>query len=203
MSDMVLGGVILIGFLIVVFIAGYFLYKFKNARLTSAWGPLVGLVNGKVVGDSGGAATSWLTGVWKGREIAASLSPGINQHEDGGAKYNYFDVALRDVPGKHDWSVEYTRRVIGIGQTGWQVRAEDQALEEALRAAGIAPLVEPFGETPPHFQQPSLEYDRRTRLLRYRTDVTPLLTPSPQRFTELLEMLLRAEEINRQYNRSE
>lgn len=200
MSDTVLGIVILIPFLIAVFIAGYLLYKFKNRRLTAAWGPLVGLVNGTVSGDGGGAATSWLTGVWKGRAVAASLSPGLNQHEDGGAKYNYFDVALRDVPGKHDWSVEYTRRVIGIGQTGWQVRADNPALEEALRAAGVAALVAPFGETPSHFQRPSLEYNRLTRLLRYRMDVSPAVTPTPQRFTELLEMLLRAEEINRQKN---
>ena len=200
MGDMLLGVVGLAVFFVFVGVGGYFSYKFKNARLTSAWGPLVALVNGKVAGDDGGAATSWLTGVWKGRAVAASLSPGLNQHEDGGAKYNYFDVALRDVPGKHDWSVEYTRRVIGIGQTGWQVRADNPALEEALRAAGVAALVAPFGETPSHFQRPSLEYNRRTRLLRYRMDVSPAVTPSPGQFTALLDMLLTIDAINRQAN---
>ena len=158
------------------------------------------MVNGKVSGDGGGAATSWLTGEWKGHKVAASISPDINQHKEGGAKYNYFDVALRDVPGKHNWSVEYTRGVIGLGQTGWQVKAEQPALAEALRAADVAALVAPFGETPPHLQRPALEYDRRTRLLRYRTDLTPLLTPAPQQFTALLDMLLETAELNRRWN---
>lgn len=104
------------------------------------------------------------------------------------------------MPGRHNWSVEYSRGVIGLSQTGWQVRAGDAAVAEALRAADVAALVAPFGETSPHFQQPSLEYDRRTRLLRYRTDLTPQLTPSPQRFAEMLEMLLRVAEINQQQN---
>lgn len=75
MSDMLLGACGLILFLAVIFVAGYFLYKFKNARLTNAWGPLVSLVNGKVVGDGGGGTSSWLSGTYQGRPVVAKLAP--------------------------------------------------------------------------------------------------------------------------------
>ena len=75
MSDMLFGAIGLVIFLVVVFIAGYFLYKFKNARLTTAWGPLVGLVNGEVVGDGGGAASSWLSGTYQGGRWWPSWPP--------------------------------------------------------------------------------------------------------------------------------
>jgi hypothetical protein len=197
---MLLGGVILAVFLIVVFVAGYFLYKFKNARLASAWGPLVALVNGQITGDGGGGATSWLTGTYRGRPVIASLSPNINQHDEGGSKYNYFEVALPQTPGKHDWSVAYNRAVLGVGQNGWQVKAEDAALAAALRATAVESLVAPFGETPTHFMRPSLEYSRRERLLRYRTDITPRVAPTPEQFTQLMDMLLSAAAVNEQLN---
>ena len=105
MSDMLFGAIGLVIFLVAIAIAGYFLYKFQNARLTNAWGPLVGLVNGKVVGDGGGAASSWLSGTYQGRPVVAKLAPNINAHSSdgsGGIKYNYFDVALTETPGRQD-----------------------------------------------------------------------------------------------------
>ena len=79
MSDMLLGAIVLVPFLAFIFVAGYFIYQFKNRQLTSAWGPLVGLVNGKVVGDGGGGASSWLSGTFQGRPVVAKLAPNPNQ----------------------------------------------------------------------------------------------------------------------------
>ena len=193
MSDMLLGVIVLVPFLVFIFVAGYFIYKFKNARLASAWGPLVGLVNDvTIAGDGGGGASSWLTGTYRGRPIAAKLAPKLNKHEDGGDHYNYFDVALRQAPGKVDWNVGYNRAILGMGQSGWQVKAKDATLEAALRAAGVAALVAPFGET--------LTYSAREQLLRYQTDITPRVAPMPQEFTALLDMLFQVDEINRRVN---
>lgn len=200
MSDTLLGILGLAVFLVVVFVAGYFYYRFQNARLTRAWGTLPGLINGHVSGDGGGAASSWLSGTDRGRPVVAALSPNLNQHDEGGAKYNYFEVALTELPGRHDWSVAYAQRVLGMGQSGWQVKAEDPALAEALRGAAVPSLVAPFGETPAHFMRPTLEYNRRERVLRYRADISPLLAPSPQQFTSLLEMLHNAADINARLN---
>lgn len=161
MSDMLLGAIVLPIFLVVIFITGYFLYKFKNARLTNAWGPLVGLVNGQVVGDGGGGATSWLTGAYKGRRVQASMIPNRNMYsslgsDSTGGRYHHFDVALAETPGKQDWQLEYNRAILGVVQTGWRVKAKDPALEAALSAAGLLSLPGSLGEPPAHFQLPTL-----------------------------------------------
>lgn len=200
MSDTLLGILGLAVFLVFIFVAGYFIYKFKNARLARAWGPLPGLINGRVTGDGGGGATSWLSGVYNGRPVVAALAPNLNEHDEGGSKYNYFEVALTGLPGRYNWSLMYNRAVLGMGQTGWQVKAEDPALAEALRGAAVAALVAPFGETPTHFMRPTLEYSRHERALRYRADITPRVAPTPEQFTHLLEMLHSLAEINEQLN---
>lgn len=205
MSDMLFGAIVLVIFLVFVFIAGYFLYRFKNARLTNAWGPLIGVVNGKVVGDGGGAATSWLTGSYRGLNVQASMVPNRNRYsgEDAGSgTYHYFDVALANTPGRQDWSVQYDRAILGIGQTGWRVRAKDSALATALEAAGILSLVTPWGEPPSYFSLPTLSYSSRTQLLRYAADNGATWTPTTQGFTELLELLRQAAEINARVNLS-
>lgn len=204
MSDMLFGAIVLVIFLIFVFILGYFIYKFKNMRLSNAWGPLVGLVNGKVVGDGGGAATSWLTGTYRGHNVQAGMTPNRNMYsgDDGGGghKYHHFDVALTDTPGRQDWSVQFDRAVLGIGQTSWRVRAKDPALQAALEAAGVISLVAPLGQPPQYLTEPTLEYSSRTKLLRYAADNGSTWTPTPQHFTELLEILIKAAAINARLN---
>ena len=200
MADMLYGAIGLVIFLVVAFIAGYFLYKFKNARLTSAWGPLVGLVNGKVVGDGGGAASSWLSGTYQGRPVVAKLAPDLNQHEDGGSKYNYFDVALTETPGGHDWAVDYVHRVLGLGRAEWRVVTKNPTLQAALEAAGVIDLIAPFGQPPGHFAMPTVDYHRREASLRYRADISPAAAPSPERFGQMVAMLVQLAEINAQVN---
>lgn len=202
MADMLYGAIGLVIFLVVAFIAGYFLYKFKNARLTSAWGPLVGLVNGKVVGDGGGAASSWLSGTYQGRPVVAKLAPDLNQHEDGGSKYNYFDVALTETPGRHDWAVEYARGTLGLGRAEWRIVSQEPALAAALTTAGVIDLVAAFGQPPGHFVMPSVKYDRREESLRYRADISPAVAPSPEQFGQMVGMLVRLAAINAQVNAS-
>lgn len=60
-------------FLVCVYLAGLVLSRFKNARFTRAWQPLVPLISGKVVSDEGGAAISWLVGVYRGQQVCASM----------------------------------------------------------------------------------------------------------------------------------
>lgn len=205
MSDMIFGTIWLVIFLVVVFVIGYFFYKFKNSRLTKAWGPLVDLVNGKVVGDGGGGATSWLEGTYKDRKVQASMVPDRNMYssssgDSSGPKYNYFAVSLAGVTGKHDWNVNYNRKLLGMGQEGWRVQSPDPSVQAALDAAGVVSFVAPYGEPPNHFNLPTLDFNRREGLLRYQFDSGSSWTPSPQLFTEQLEMLLRVADINKQVN---
>lgn len=201
MSDMLLGAGGLIIFLVLVGVGGYFLYRFQNARLTNAWGSLVGLVNGKVTGDGGGAASSWLSGTYNGRPVVAKLAPNLNQHEDGGSKYNYFEVALTETPGGHDWAVEYARGALGLGQAEWRVITKEPALHAALVAARVIDLVAAFGQPPGHFVLSTVDYNRRERSLRYRADISPAVAPSPEQFERMVGLLARLAEINAQVNK--
>lgn len=203
MSDILFGAIGLVIFLVVAFVGGYFLYKFKNSRLTQAWGPLVQLVNGKVVGDGGGGATSWMVGTYKGRKVQASMVPDRNMYssdDSSNEKYNYFEVALADEPGKHDWRVTYDRKFIGLGQEGWRVQTKDPTLEAGLKAANVIALVSAYGEPATHFDLPPLEYVRREGLLRYRYDAGSSWTPPAQVFVQQLDMLLKVAEINKRVN---
>ena len=203
MSHILFGAIGLVIFLAIVFVGGYFLYKFKNSRLTKAWGPLVQIVDGKVVGDGGGGATSWLVGTYKGRKVQASMVPGRNMYssdESSGAKYNYFEVALADVTGKHDWNITFDRKWLGMGKEGWRVQSTDPSVQAALDAAGVVSVLAPYGEPPSHFSLPTLEFNRREGLLRYRYDAGSSWTPSPQMFVEHLEMLQNFADINKRVN---
>lgn len=203
MSDMLFGAIGLVIFLVVVVIAGYFFYKFQNARLTNAWGPLVGLVNGKVTGDGGGAASSWLSGAYQGRPMVAKLAPNVSTSSadgSGGIKYNYFDVALTETPGRQDWAVDTVRGALGLGRAEWRVVTKDPTLEGALTAAGVIDLVAAFGQPAGTFQLPPVEFSRREASLRYRADISPAVAPSPQQFGRMVELLAKLAEINAQVN---
>src|SRR5689334_20548661 len=92
-SDMVLGIVVLVPFLILCFVLGKAIATLKNARFTKAWAPLVPVIQGTVVHDGGGASTSWLTGTWQGRKVQASMTPGRNRYSgESGSRYNEFGV---------------------------------------------------------------------------------------------------------------
>jgi hypothetical protein len=201
-SDMIFGAVGLVIFLALVFAAGLLLSKFKNARFAKAWGPLQSVVNGTVTGDGGGAATSWLTGTYRGAKVRASMTPGRNRSSEGGDKYNYFDVALLDLPGARDWDVIYGTAFLGFGRSGWHVKAEDEMLAESLRGAGVVEMTASFGT--PHtlggVGLPTVSYRRREQTLRFSEDVTPQWAPTPEQFRERLDFLLHLAEVNRRVN---
>lgn len=204
MANMLLGICGLAVFLVVIVIAGILFYKFQNSRLTSAWGPLVGLVNGQVTGDGGGGTSSWLSGIYQGRPVVAKLAPNVNESttdsSSTGVKYNYFDVALTGVPGQHNWAVDYSRSVLGLGQSGWRIETKDSALQAALAAAGVTDLVASFGQPPQHFHLSPVQYSRSEQTVRYRADISPAVAPSADQFGQMVALLARLAEINAQVN---
>lgn len=193
-GDMIFGSIVLAIFLVFVFLFGWVLNRFKNARFTRAWVPLVPLIQGRIVQDGGGAATSWLTGTYRGQPVRATMIPERNRYSgESGHRYNYFDAALLKVPGGQDWSIEYKTAVFGFGQTGWKITTEDKALEARLHASGIVSLIEGFGPE-------SVAYNRRESTLLFSEDVTPRWVPTPERFQEELELLLRLAKVNEEVN---
>jgi len=199
-GDIVIGVIVLAIFLAAAFGAGRLLSRFKDGRFSAAWGPLVPLIGGTVAGDGGGAATSWLSGTYRGAQVRASMVPDRNRYQDNsGQRYNYFDVALLEIPGRQDWSILFHTQVMGLGQSGWQISAADAALEERLRAQNVLDLLERLGPSGLPRQAP-LEYSARSGTLLYREDAGGQWIPTPQRFQETLDVLLALAAINAQVN---
>lgn len=192
-SDFIFGVGVLIVFLILVFALGFLINKFKNRRFSKAWAPLKPIINGTVVEDGGGAAASWLTGVYRGRKVHAKLAPDLNKYDDGGPKYNLFEITLMDLPGQADWSIRYQATLLGFGREEWRLEGADQALQAALQRLDLIRLLAPFGT-------PTIEYRQKAQTLRYSDDITPLWVPPPEQFTQQLELLLQLAEVNQQVN---
>lgn len=193
-SDFIFGAIVLVIFLVFVFALGFLINKFKNARFTKAWAPLINIINGKVIEDGGGGATSYLLGTYRGRRVQASMTPDRNRYtNETGFRYNYFEVAAMDVPGKQDWTLSYETSVLGFGQTGLQIKSKDKTLEAALNQAGVISMIAGFGN-------PTITYSRSTQMLTFSEDVTPQWIPTPERFIAELELLLKLVEVNQRVN---
>jgi hypothetical protein len=193
-GDIVFGAIILVVLLICALVVGRFISGIKNKRFAKAWAPLVPLINGKVSYDGGGAATSWLSGTYRGKRVQASMIPNRNLYtEESGSRYNYFDVALVDIPGQQDWQISYKTAVLGIGRTGWQMVPDAPIFEARLQDANIM-------ATLAHLGNPTIEYSARGRRLRYSADVTPRWAPPPEKFQAVLEILLQLATIHDEMN---
>ena len=193
-GDMLFGTAVLAVFLVFVFILGKLIYTFKAGRFTRAWAPLVPILQGTVTNDGGGAATSWLTGTYHGKKVQASMVPNRNRYSgESEPRYNHFDVAVLDVPGRQDWEIEHHTAILGFGETGWRIRTDDELLKARLQASGII-------ETMTRFGCPTVTYRRQARKLEYSEDVTPQWIPTPERFQEELELLLLLEKVNQEVN---
>lgn len=182
-NDMIFGSIVLLVFLVFVFLLGFAINKFKNARFVRAWEPLRPVVGGgKVVEDGGGAATSWLAGTYKGRTVCAEMIPGRNRYSgETGFRYNHFAVALIDAPGKSDWSVN-THPV-----------SRDKALEQRLSEAGVMAILAQIG-------QAEVTYDTRQRKLTIIQEPGASWIPPREHFEKQLNTLLTLGELNAAVN---
>jgi hypothetical protein len=193
-GDLVIGTIGLVIFLIVVLLAALLLSRFRNARFAKAWASLVPIVRGTITGDGGGAATSWLSGTYRGRPVRASMIPGRNRYtESSEHRYNHFDVALLDVAGRRDWSIGYHPTMLGLGKAKWQIEADDAALVERLRNRGLVDAVARLG-------QPTISFRAREGALQLSEDAGPHWIPPPERFEEELALLIELVAINAEVN---
>jgi hypothetical protein len=186
-QDIVFGAVVLVIVLFCAYWVGGLLSRWKNARFARAWAPLVPVINGTITNDGAGAATSWLTGMYAGRQVRASLTPDRNRYSgETGPRYNYFDVALLDVQGKQDWSIRFQNN------EGHPAAADD-ALEERLRQAGIVAMLTSIGS-------PEARYNAGERSLQISLEVTSGWAPMPESFQVYLNHMLQLAEINATVN---
>lgn len=186
MSDFTLGLIIMPFFLVFIFTMGYGIYRVKNAILTREWTPLRPLIDGggTITGDGGGAATSYLTGKYRGRRVRASMSPDAAKYSGESGHYaNRFTVALLDVPGANHFKITSAPSLPRFWQSEWRVDAANEALREALAATDAVARVSAFGDV-------EVSYNRSTRMLELVEDVRPSKVPSRDRFQQELELLI-------------
>jgi hypothetical protein len=197
MSDFTLGLIIMPFFLVFIFVMGYGIYRVKNAALTRAWTPLRPLLDGggTVNGDGGGAATSYLTGMYRGRRVQASMSPDAAKYSGESGHYaNWFTVSLLDVPGADNFRITAAPTLPRFWQSEWRVDAANEALRAALEAAGAVARVSAFGDV-------EVSYDRASRMLRFVEDVRPSKVPSRDMFQQEIDLLIDLADLVEPLNR--
>ncbi|HYD51225.1 MAG TPA: hypothetical protein VEA99_01310, partial [Gemmatimonadaceae bacterium] len=162
--------------------------KIKNRRFTRAWQPLLPTLQGaEILPDrGGGAASSWLTGTYRGRPVFAQMTPDVGHGgtSDTAGYENRWDTGLRDLTGGHDWSVQWSTAILGIGTTGWSFRSDDPALAARLERSAVRALADSLGRG-------RIAYSARARTLVLHQDIRPLWVPPPDRFRHELDVLLR------------
>ena len=193
--DTVLSVIGLAVFLVLAYGVGILLSRFKNARFLKAWAPLQALIDGKVVNDGGGAATSWLTGTYRGYQVQARMSPQRNLGV-AGRRFNDFAVALAQVKGEQDWTFARrpsSERAPEPGKSPWLVTADTTAVAQRLERAVIENMLPGLG-------YPKISFRQQSGLLEYQVDVTPALVPTPELFARTLQFLVWLEGVNREAN---
>ena len=189
--DTVLSVMGLAVFLMLAYGVGVLLSRFKNARFRKAWASLQILIDGKVVDDGGGAATSWLTGTYQGYQVQARMAPQRNSGETG-PRFNDFAVALAQVKGEQDWTFS-VRSSPEPGKSPWRVTADTTAVAQRLERAVIENMLPGLG-------YPKISFRQQSGLLEYQVDVTPALVPTPELFARTLQFLVWLEGVNREAN---
>lgn len=202
-QDVIIGVVGLALFLVAVFAVGKLVYAWRDAGLTRAWGPLPRVVQqGKIVGDEGGGASSWLTGTYRGQSMAAKMSPGalLVTDADGGSgeRYNSFQVIALNVKGRSGWKLIWQPPIIGDGPGTWRLETKDAALKQALTNEGLIPLVDAFAPRLKFI--PVVAYNRGQEQLVYEEDAGADYTPTSERFVEQLDFVQRLVELNGRLN---
>lgn len=195
-DDTIFGVTVLAIFLVFVFVLGYAINRVKNWRFRGRWAPLLPVINNpKITEDGGGAATSWLSGTYRDAKVYASMTPGISKYsgEGGGPKANRFSVALQDVAGRHDWTVEWKGSIPVIRKPGWAVSSKDQVLQAQLEGTPVIALVSPLGEA-------VLSYSAGQRSLVWTADIEPAIILTPDQFRRTLDALIEVASINKSVN---
>lgn len=178
-EDLIFGGIILAAVLVCVFAAGILLARFKNARHARALRPLAPVISGTIVHDGGGAATSWLTGTYRGRRVRASMTPGRNRyHDEASHRFHYFDVVLLDAPGAVSWTLP---------------PRSETTLDHRLRQAGASDVLGSLGRA-------EAAFDAKLRTLTLIQEPGASWVPPPGHFEAQLNALIRLDEINRFLN---
>ena len=169
------------------YFVGRVIGRIKNGKFERAWRPIMPVIEGATVhvDRAGAAASSRLTGSYRGRSVVAEMAPDMSRsgsYDETGYE-NRWDVGVSEVPGAHDWTVRWKDAILGMGTTGWSISSEDDSLVERLERAGIRDIVAPLGRG-------DINYLASDRTLSLHEDIRPMWAPGPVRFRQELDVLV-------------
>jgi hypothetical protein len=185
-------------FMVFVFALGYAIVKVKQIRYARAWRPLLHVVQGQVMGSSGGGADSPMRGTYKGYQVYGTMVPDASDGED--SRSNHFAVGFTGLPGRADWKLAYVQRLWPLAAPPiWRLESSDAALCARLEAAGVVAIAEGLLALP-DAPDPPVSYSQARGNLLLQTVAWPGWVPDEPRFIELLEALIRLARINAEVN---
>jgi hypothetical protein len=204
-DDYWFGAIVLAIFVPLSMVAGYWIVRFKNWRLSLYWRPLLPLFSevSLASGAGGSGAGGILRGKHQGHRFVASMAPGVAADMDNDDLFNEFTLALLDVPGSHDWCVVQRRGgFLGLGKPEWQVESGSIALANALRAAGVMEAAFALGGEDYTVAKtgPVLAYKHSSARLVLRRDTRKAYAPAPDTLRDDMAALLHWAEVNARLN---
>lgn len=140
LSDTQLGILFVAVFIPLAMIAGYWIVRFQNWRLSLAWKPLLPHFQDAQIVRGSASSAGLLRARHGALRFEAAMSPGMALYGDSDStdRFNEFSLALLDVEGGGDWSASLRGSgMLGLGTPAWRIEAKDPALAAALTQAGV------------------------------------------------------------------
>jgi hypothetical protein len=180
LSDILLGAILLAGFLVVAWAGGSLARARTMARYRRWLAPHAGLVGGTVGGD---AECIVIHGTYRGRRVTLALSPhvvdGITTESGQGSRV--FEITVRDVAGSHDWEIANRRNL--LLRRRWEIRAGDPLIRRRLEESGLMDMLPDYGI------DSWLRYDARGQWLGSRMEVIGAPVPPAGVIRDQLELI--------------
>jgi hypothetical protein len=193
-TDIVFGVAVLAVVLPLLYVAGRLIARVKNWWFARTWAPLMPLLRGATItADQGIAVTSWLSGSYRDVQVVASMTPNVAHQYGSKPNGNRFTAAVRDVPGRQDWSIAWSVGLPFVGSAKWSVNSTDSALEARLADGGVIAMIEQFGRA-------TVRYQSHDQTLEWGAYIEPLVILPPETFRRVLDALIDLASVSRAVN---
>lgn len=192
--ELVSAVVVLLAFLVACYAIGKTVAWFKNLWFGRTWSALLPVLGEpRITRDGGVAVTSRLSGTYQGAQVHALMTPNVAHKYSPARNGNVFSVAIENVPGAADWSIDWSVGLPLVGAASWVIRSADATLSKRLEDAEAIARIDRFGRA-------HTRYRVRERTLEWSAYIEPRVILPADEFRHVLDALLALSAINRSVN---
>lgn len=192
--DLAMSVAILFAFLVACYAIGKTVAWFKNLWFARTWSALLPVLSEpRITRDGGVAVTSRLSGTYQGAQVHALMTPNVAHKYAPSRNGNVFSVAIENVPGAADWSIDWNVGLPLVGTASWVIRSPDAILAKRLEDAEAVARIDRFGRA-------HTRYLVRDRTLEWSGYIEPRVILPPDEFRHVLDALLALSAINHSVN---